>query len=243
MHPHRIIPAILALLFSAGCSGDGKPRDTAITGGASAPAAPAPAPVATGGNMVAPAVVTVRNTIPEIRRALFVQPDHRTGSPLSVETEGYDADGDPVRIEIAWKKNGEPAGTGDHLNVPVRQGDKIVVAITPFDGDSFGKTVTLTRVIRNTVLIEGRDELQADGNVITFRILASSDSGTPLAYSLKQAPPGMRIDPATGRVRWETDPGTAGKVPFDVTVSDGAGAETTARFTLTVREDDASGPR
>jgi hypothetical protein len=196
-----------------------------------------------GDKVAASAIVTVRNTIPEIRRAGFVQPDHRTGRPLSVDAEGYDADGDPVRIEIVWQKNGKAVGTGDHLDVPVRQGDKIIVTLTPFDGESYGKAAALTREVRNTVLIEGKEDLQASGNVVTFRILASSDSGTPLTYSLKQAPPGMRIDPATGRVRWETDPGTTGKVPFDVTVSDGAGAETTARFTLTVREDDASGPR
>jgi hypothetical protein len=239
MRQKKILPSILALLLAAGCSGDGKPRDPAPAGGSTAPAV---APAA-GDNVVASAAVKMRNSPPEIRRARFVQPDHRTGKLLAIEAEGYDADGDPVRFEISWQKNGGPAGTGDHLNVPVRHGDKIVATVAPFDGESFGRPATLSREVGNTVIIEGKDELQASGNVVTFRILASSDAGTPLAYSLQQAPPGMRIDPVTGRVRWETGPGTTGKVPFDVTVSDGAGAETTARFTLTVREDDASAPR
>ena len=198
---------------------------------------------AVGDRVIASAVVTVRNTAPEIRRAAFVQPEHRTGKPLAVEAEGYDADGDPVRLDIVWEKNGEPAGTGDRLNVPVRQGDRLVVTITPFDGESPGRTVTLSREVRSTVIIEGRDELKGDGDVLTFRILASGDSGNPLTYSLKDAPPGMRIDPPTGRVRWELAPGTPGKIPFDVAVTDGAGAAAPARFTVTVREDDASGPR
>ena len=188
-------------------------------------------------------IVSVRNSPPEIRGVWFAPPDRRSGSPLGVEADAYDADDDPVRLEIAWIKNGEPAGEGERLPVPARGGDRILVTITPFDGETRGRGVTLSRVIRNTVLIEGNDGVQADGNVLTFRILASGDAGTPLAYSLKEAPPGMRIDPATGRVRWETPPGTTGNVPFVVMVSDGAGAETTARFTVTVREDDASGPR
>lgn len=296
MRTNRAIPAILALLLAAGCSGDGKPRDPAA-GGAVAPPVPGPAGgylaiepgevyagtvvrLSTGGGIpggvpvewrvngvtvgpaldprrlrkgdkiqaravvgdtvIASEIVTVRNTAPEIRGFRFLQPEHRTGKPLGVEAEGYDADGDPVRLDIAWQKNGEPAGTGDRLDVPLRQGDKLVVTVTPFDGESFGRTVTLSREVRNTVVIEGRDELQAGGDVVTFRILASGDSGTPLTYSLKDAPPGMRIDPATGRVRWETTPGTTGVVPFDVTVSDGTGAQTTARFTVTVREDEPS---
>jgi len=140
-------------------------------------------------------------------------------------------------------KNGEPAGTGDRLDVPVRGGDKIVVTVTPFDGESFGKTATLSREIRNQVIIERQEQFQFVGNVGTFRIVASGDRGTPLSYSLKDAPPGMRIDPATGWVRWEVAPGLKGKVPFDVRVSDGAGAEASARFTVTIPEDEPSVPQ
>jgi hypothetical protein len=188
-------------------------------------------------------IVTVRNSPPEIRRVGFVLPEHKTGRPLAVEAEGYDADGDPVRFDIAWKKTGEPAGTGDRVNVPVRGGDKIVVTVTPFDGESFGQTATLYREVRSNVIIERQEQFQASGNVLRFRIVASGDGGTPLTYSLKDAPHGMRIDPATGWVRWEVAPGQKGKIPFDVQVSDGAGAEASARFTATIPEDEASAPK
>jgi hypothetical protein len=173
----------------------------------------------------------------------FLPPDRGTGSPLGVQAEGYDADGDPVRFEVAWLRNGEPAGEGERFYGPVRSEDRIQVSVTPYDGKARGKTATLTRVIRGSVAIVGSDPVREDGNVVSFRIHATAETGTPLTYSLKDAPPGMRIDPATGVVRWETAPGTTGKIPFDVTVSDGAGAETTARFTVTVREEDAPGPR
>jgi len=188
-------------------------------------------------------IVTVGNSPPEIRRVGFVLPEHKTARPLGVEAEGYDADGDPVRFDIAWKINGEPAGTGDRLNVPARGGDRIVVTVTPFDGESFGQTATLYREIRSRVTIERQEQFQASGNVLTFRIVASGDGGTPLTYSLKESPHGMRIDPATGWVRWDVAPGLKGKASFDVLVSDGAGAEASARFTATIPEDEASVPQ
>lgn len=239
MRPRRTFPALLAVVLLAGCSGEersgkaGSPRPVPEA----APAAPSAAGTA---ETHLPAD---RNTPPEIRSVRFAPPDRGTGSPLGVLAEGYDADGDPVRFEIAWQRNGEPAGEGERLYGPVRGGDRILVSVTPSDGKVRGRTATLNRVIRSSVAIVGIDPVQADGNVLSFRIHAKGDSGTPLIYSLKEAPSGMRIDPATGVVRWETAPGTEEKVPFDVTVSDGAGAEATARFTVTVREDDASGPR
>jgi hypothetical protein len=159
-----------------------------------------------------------------------------------VETEGYDADGDPVQFEIAWQKNGQPAGTGNHLIAPVKRGDKVIVTITPFDGKDRGKSATLSREILNTPpVIEGQEQFQVTDSAVTFQVRASDADGDPLTYSIKDAPPGMSIDPGTGRVRWVTSPGTAGKVPFTVIVSDGSGGESTARFSVTISQAPAPG--
>lgn len=189
-------------------------------------------------------VVTVRNSPPETRGVRFVHGDGRPGSTLGVEAEGYDADGDSVRFEIAWRKNGEPAGTGTRLEPAVKRGDKVNVTFTPFDGEERGKSATISRDILNAPpVIEGQEQFQVDGNVVTFHVRATDTDGDSLAYSIKEAPAGMRIDRATGRVRWETPAGTTGKVPFAVTVSDGAGGESTARFTVTISEQPPSGAR
>jgi translation initiation factor IF-1 len=183
-------------------------------------------------------IVTVRNSPPEIRSVRFVTPDGREGSPLALETEPYDADGDAVQVDIDWKVNGKPAGTGNRLEVPVRRGDKVTVTITPTDGEEAGRSASLTREIRNMPpAIEGHEGFQVEGNVVTFLVKASDRDGDPLRFSLKDAQPGMRIDPASGRVRWEMPPGTSGKIPFTVAVSDGAGGETSARIHLTIREE------
>ena len=186
--------------------------------------------------------VTIRNSPPEMRGVRFVPGDGGPGNSLGVEAEAYDADGDAVKIEIEWRKNGEPAGAGSQLGVPVKKGDKILVTLTPFDGEERGKSAALSREIRNTnPMIEGQERFQVSGNVVTFHVRASDADGDPLGYSIKDAPAGMLIDRASGWVRWETAPGTTGKVPFDVTVSDGAGGESTARFTVTISEQPPAG--
>ena len=189
-------------------------------------------------------VVALRNSPPEIRGVQFVGGDGRPGNTLGVEMQGYDADGDPVQFEIAWQKNGQPAGTVNRLTAPVKRGDKVSVTVTPFDGKDRGKSATLSREILNTPpAIEGQEQFQVTDKAVTFHVRASDADGDPLTYSLKDAPVAMSIDRGTGWVRWVTSPGTTGKVPFTVVVSDGAGGESTARFTVTIAEEPSTGTR
>lgn len=240
----RILPVFLALFFTAGCSGDrNAPAPGPVENGVStAPRQGEGSPV--GGGPARKPASAVRNSPPEIRGIRFVGGDGRPGDSLGVEAEGYDADGDAVQFEIAWKRNGQPAGTGNRLIPPVKRGDKIAVIITPFDGMERGKSASLSREILNTPpAIEGQEEFQVTDNAVTFHVRASDADGDPLMYSLKDAPAGMNIDRKTGWVRWMTSPGTPGKVPFTVIVSDGSGGESTARFTVTVTEQPSSGAR
>lgn len=190
------------------------------------------------GRILSSQSVTILNSPPEIREIRFVPGASLQSGALGVEADVVDADGDETRVEIAWRKNGEPAGNGSRLGVPVKRGEKIEVTITPFDGEGQGKSATLTREIRNTPpVIEGQEQFQVAGNVVTFHVRASDPDGDPLAFALKDAPAGMQIDRATGWVRWETAQGKTGKVPFTVLVSDGSGGESTARFTVTIAEE------
>ncbi len=188
-----------------------------------------------GGGMAPSRVVTLRNSPPEIRGIRFVLGEGPQGNSIGVEAETFDADGDPVQVDIQWRKNGEPAGLGNRLGVPVKRGDKVDVTVTAFDGAERGRSATLYRDVRNTPpVIEGQEQFRLEGNVVTFRVRASDADGDRLSYAVKDAPAGMRIDSSTGWVRWETTPGTTGKIPFTVTVTDGSGGEATARFNVTV---------
>jgi hypothetical protein len=240
----RILPVLAILLLLSGCSGERKaplPAPPPVENVVS-PAAQQGGRSPTGGEAAQPPVVAVRNSPPETRSIRFIPGDAGTGTGLKVEAEGYDADGDAVRFEIAWRKNGDPAGEGNRLEGPLKRGDRITVAITPFDGKVRGKVAELTREIRNTPpRIEGQEEFRVSGNLVTFAVRASDPDGDPIRFSLKDAPPGMRIDGSNGQVRWEAPPGTTGKVPFTVTASDGFGGEATARFSVTISQEPAPG--
>jgi hypothetical protein len=177
-----------------------------------------------------------------IRNFRFIHADEKAGTGLRVLVEGHDADGDAVQFQIAWRRNGEPAGSGDRLTAPLKRGDKVTVTVTPFDGKDRGESVTLSREILNAApVIEGQERFQVSDDAVVFHVQASDPDGDLLTYSLKDAPTGMSIDRGTGWVRWVTSPGTTGKVPFTVIVSDGAGGESTARFTVTVTEQPSTG--
>lgn len=235
---------LVIFLLVSGCSGDRKAPVPAIPLAGSVVSQPpgqGGGSPSGGGGVPAPAV-SVRNSPPEVRGVQFVGGDGMPGNTLGVETEGSDADGDPVQFEIAWRKNGQPAGNGNRLTAPVQRGDKVDVTIIPFDGKERGKSATLSRKIMNTPpAIEGQEQFQLKDNIATFHVRASDADGDPLVYSLKDAPAGMTIDRSTGFVRWASTPGTTGKIPFSVTVSDGSGGETTARFTVTISEESAPG--
>lgn len=244
----RILPVLAVLLLLSGCSGERKapPPLPPPTGNVVSPSPQRDGGSPSGeGTAISPASApAVRNSPPEIKGVRFFGGDGRPGNTLGVETEGFDADGDPVQFEIAWQKNGQPAGTGNRLTEPVKRGDKVTLTVTPFDGKDRGNTATLSREILNTPPdIEGQEQFQVGDNAVTFHVRASDADGDPLTYSLKDAPAGMNIDRKDGWVRWVTSPGTTGKVPFTVIVSDGSGGESSARFTVTVAEQPSSGAR
>lgn len=175
------------------------------------------------------------NTPPEVRKVWFVGGDGSAGNTLGVEFETFDADDDVVAVDIAWSKNGEPAGTGKYVSLEVRRDDNITVTLTPSDEKATGRPVTLSRKITNSPpSIQGHDQFQFEGNYVSFQMIASDSDGDALSYALKDAPAGMTIDRKTGRVRWEVSPETTGKISFTVEVSDGFGGLATAPSSITI---------
>jgi hypothetical protein len=180
-------------------------------------------------------IIEIRNAPPEITRVKILPEVFKPGDTLSVEVSGNDADGDEVTISYEWTKNGELAGNGKRLEVPVKRGDKIAVRITPFDGELNGSAVVLNREIKNMppMIVEDKN-FRFEGNVYTHQIKASDPDGDVLTYSLKVAPAGMTINSSTGLIQWNIPQDLNKKIPITVSVTDGNGGESSQSLTLDI---------
>jgi hypothetical protein len=158
----------------------------------------------------------------------------KMGDRLYIDASASDADEDPVVILYEWTKNGEPAGNTKEIGAQIKRGDKISVKITPFDGEAYGKPITLRREIGNMPPMIAEDKKHIfDGKVWTYQIKASDPDGDEITYALKTAPSGMTID-ASGLIKWNVPQDSKGKAPVTVSVSDNHGGETTASFSVEI---------
>lgn len=157
----------------------------------------------------APPVPSVRgkpNTLPEVVSIKLTPKIVYPGTMIKAEIEGRDADDDPVTFYREWKKNDEvlPGETLDDLDTKgFKKGELITLYVTPFDGKEKGKIKWSP-----TIMIANRPpEITSSpptvvSNRYTYEVKASDPDGDKLTFSLEGAPPGMSIDPATGRIEW-----------------------------------------
>ncbi len=178
-------------------------------------------------------IIEIKNAPPEIIRVKILPEIFKPGDVLNVEISANDADGDEVTVVCEWVKNGEPAGNGRRLEVPLKRGDKIAVRITPFDGEINGSTVILNREIKNMppMIIED-SRFYFDGKLYTYQIKAADADGDPLTFSLKAAPADMTINASTGLIQWTPPKNFNVKTPVTVSVADGNGGEASYTFNV-----------
>ena len=179
--------------------------------------------------------IQIKNSPPVISKVKILPEVFKPGDTLSVEASGSDRDGDEVTISYEWTKNGEPAGNNKEIDVPLKRGDKVDIKITPFDGETYGRSVILRREILNLppMIIEDK-KYNFDGKVYSYQVKAADPDGDPLSYFLKTAPSGMTIDPLTGLIKWNVPPEFKGKTPITVSVNDGHGGEALHSLTLEI---------
>jgi hypothetical protein len=179
--------------------------------------------------------VQIKNSPPVISKVKILPEVFKPGDTLSVEVSASDVDGDEVTVSYEWTKNGELAGNGKRIEVPLKRGDKVDVRITPFDGEVYGHPVILHREIVNLppMIIEDK-KYNFDGKIYIYHVKATDPDGDTLTYSLKTAPSGMTIDTSTGQLKWNVPPEFKGKTPITISVTDGHGGESLQSLTLEI---------
>lgn len=179
-------------------------------------------------------IVKIKNSPPGITSVKLHPESFKPGDTLSIDAATKDPDNDDVTLIYEWTLNGEPAGNTKQIGSQVKKGDKVSIKITPFDGEIYGNPVLLNLRMQNLppVIIDDK-KFSFDGKVYTCQVRASDADNDPLAYSLKEAPPGMTID-KTGLIKWNVPPDFKGKASCIVSVTDGQGGEAIYNFTIDI---------
>lgn len=181
-------------------------------------------------------IVEIKNAPPELTRVKIMPEVFKPGDTLNVEAAASDADGDAVSILFEWTRNGEPAGKGRAIESPVKRGDKITVKVTPFDGESYGSSIVLKRELLNLPpMITEQYKVRFDEKRLSCQINATDPDGDPLVYSLKDAPPGMTINPTSGLITWDVPRDFRGTASVTACVNDGHRGESTHTFNIDIR--------
>jgi hypothetical protein len=146
-----------------------------------------------------------------------------------------------VRAEVRWSLNGEEVdlvdfdGLSDHVNFdrPIKSGDKIEVAVTPFDlAQAPGKTVTKEVVCGNAPPNLRLVKQQIVGHNYVAKVEATDPEETPVKLTL-EGPPGMRID-QKGNVLWKIGTRTNGQFQVKITAKDQEGAAAVLSYSIQI---------
>ncbi|HKN87300.1 MAG TPA: putative Ig domain-containing protein [Nitrospiraceae bacterium] len=180
----------------------------------------------------------VENTLPEIAQLTFEPTEVRVGQGVRAAAIGTDADQDPIEYRYRWWRNNSEVADGDMRELDTTgyvKGDTIVVEVTPSDQTSKGKSrlsAPITIMNSPPTITSAPPSIIERGRYI-YSVTASDPDGDQLTYALETAPPGMKIDKASGRIEWPLTSKLVGHHKVRVTATDDEDAKAFQEFDLT----------
>jgi hypothetical protein len=182
-----------------------------------------------------------KNQAPEvtsIKIAYISDTSPRDG--LRAVVQAKDPDGDEISFKYQWKRNGEDiiGATEEVLEwqEDLKKGDKISVEVIPSDGKQEGVWRAEGEFIipNSPPKIISEPEAKMEGGKFSYIVRAEDPDGDPVEFSLKNAPKGMVIEPATGLITWNFDKKDTGEYRIEIVASDPEGAKAVQILTLTI---------
>ena len=154
--------------------------------------------------------------------------------------QAKDPDGDEVGFKYQWKLNGEEiVGATEgvlEFQQNFKKGDEISVEVIPSDGKNEGiwKAEGSFIIPNSPPKIVSEPEGRMEGGSFSYVVKAEDPDGDPIEFTLKDAPKGMEIGPATGLITWNFSENDTGEYKVQVIASDPEGAKAIQELVLTV---------
>lgn len=167
-------------------------------------------------------------------------PGNDSSNAFRAIVQAKDPDDDVISFEYEWKLNGEdiPDATDETLewDENLKKGSIISVAVIPFDGNDEGvwKAEGSFTIPNSPPIITSEPSPTIEGGKLTYVLKAEDPDGDPIEYTLKNAPRGMTIEPATGLITWEFGEADIGEHTVEIVVTDSEGARASQTLTLKI---------
>lgn len=181
--------------------------------------------------------------LPSVSGIKSVSVETITGNPR----DGFKAvllfegrENEDIRYIYDWTVNGREVSGVIEDTLPwqegFKRGDVVRVTVTPYSDLGQGAvTVSGTFAIPNSLpVISSEPSASFTDGKFTYTVLALDPDGDPIDFTLKGAPPGMTIEPATGLIVWEYGPDDAGEYKVTVVAADSEGASVSQELTLSI---------
>lgn len=185
------------------------------------------------------AAVRIVNTPPKILELPFSPVDFFHGVDITVTSRVEDQDGDPVSFAYLWSINDEeiPWVSGATLSGDrFRRGDRLVLQVTPFDGEEHGEAFLSRAVVVPNAPpdIVSIPPASFESRIYRYQVKARDPDGDSLTFVLANAPEGMSINKMTGEIVWEIGEGQAGEHRVRIEALDEAGDKAFQEYTVTI---------
>ncbi len=184
--------------------------------------------------------VRVINT-PPLVRSIRIEPfPPFKDSRIRADVDAYDPDGDPLSLTYRWFVNGREifGEYGPELHYKgLKKGDKIRVEVSVSDGEAEERSFSSKEItIANSPprIVSDPPAFLTKDNTYIYQVKAYDPDNDPLTYELLEGPPGMRIDPNTGIIKWRVTEKDVGEVRVEISANDGDGGKGLQRFILRV---------
>ncbi|MGQ0793104.1 MAG: Ig domain-containing protein [Deltaproteobacteria bacterium] len=183
------------------------------------------------------------NNLPKlisISIATVVNGDIRSG--FRAIPTASDADGDEISFRYQWSRNDRPVvGARDSIlpwGEDFKRGDKISVEVTVSDTQNLGagRGEGEFKIPNSPPRIVSEPKPRIEDGKFDYTIKAEDADGDAVEYSIRNAPKGMTIEPATGRIKWDFSEGDVGEYSVEVVATDTEGARGRQVLSLSIPE-------